>query len=332
MQKVALVVDDSRVARLTLKKLLTAQQFEVLEYASAEEVLTYLQSTPTLPDIIFMDVMMEGMDGLAATRQLKAVDKFAGIPIVVCTGNSDQASDKAALESGAVSVLTKPPLQEALNTILSSLPQPEPVAAKAVTDKTDKVDKVVSTIEQKLLPKLSQDCHQLVQKAIEKELPQRLNAEIGGVKASVQQQLTPQLLAQCEQELKTLAGNAVKDAVSQQLPAQLQQAIAEINLTQQVADALASSTSSWLAEQERLLHDKIMAGLKADVEQIVEDFLQHSIAALVAPVVTLQVNEQLAQQSQESELDDLARRVTQLNRTIMGLAAMVFILAALVFI
>ena len=64
----ALVVDDSRVARMTLSKLLRDHSYSSVEWGSAEEAMQWLQTTDTLPDIIFMDVMMATMDGLTATN------------------------------------------------------------------------------------------------------------------------------------------------------------------------------------------------------------------------------------------------------------------------
>lgn len=332
MHKLALVVDDSRVARLTLNKLLTKQQFDVQEYASAEELMAYLQAAPALPDIIFMDVMMEAMDGITATRQLKAIDKFANIPIVICTGNSDDVNDELAVSAGASSVLSKPPQQEALHAILTKVQATAPKQHTPSADKSGMVEKVVSSIEQKLLPKLRQESHQLVSDSIEKALPTLLNAELDRLKTSLNEQLSAQLISSCEQELKVIAERTLGELISQKLPSEMQQAVVNLDLTKQVSEALVSSTQPWLAEQEQQLKQQIVVSLKPEVEKMVEDFLEKSIAAMVAPLVTLQVKEQLAQQDQSSKTDELAQRVTQLNRTVMGLGVIVFILAVLVFI
>lgn len=67
--KRALVVDDSRSARLVLKRLLEQHGIIVDEVESAEDALEYLIYTK--PHAIFMDHMMPGMDGLEAVGIIK---------------------------------------------------------------------------------------------------------------------------------------------------------------------------------------------------------------------------------------------------------------------
>ena len=105
MQKQALIVDDSRVARMSLKKALLSHDVDITEASSAEEAISYLETSQSHPDIIFMDVMM---DGLQATKQLKGDPKFNNIPIVICTGNETTLDNENALAARAISVLSKP--------------------------------------------------------------------------------------------------------------------------------------------------------------------------------------------------------------------------------
>ena len=123
MQRIALVVDDSRVARMTLGRLLIAKEFDIVEQASGEDALAYLQSNENKPDIIFMDVMMGGMDGLTATQHIKANSALSEIPVIICTGNDSEADREQAFAKGATAVLSKPPAVDALAEIISTLPQ-----------------------------------------------------------------------------------------------------------------------------------------------------------------------------------------------------------------
>jgi CheY-like chemotaxis protein len=104
--KRALVVDDSRSARLVLKRQLIKHGIAVDEAASAEEALEYLLHDK--PHAIFMDHMMPGMDGFEAVRIIKANPATALIPIMMYTskeGGELYLGQARAL--GAVGVLPK---------------------------------------------------------------------------------------------------------------------------------------------------------------------------------------------------------------------------------
>lgn len=68
--KNALLVDDSKVARFALSKLLESRDMEVNMAGSAEEALDFLKSHDR-PDVIFMDHLMPGMNGVEATKAIK---------------------------------------------------------------------------------------------------------------------------------------------------------------------------------------------------------------------------------------------------------------------
>lgn len=80
--KTALVVDDSKSARFSLKKLLQQQGIKTDFAESAGDALNYL-STNT-PDIIFMDHLMPGMDGFEATKAIKSNPDTRDIPVIMC--------------------------------------------------------------------------------------------------------------------------------------------------------------------------------------------------------------------------------------------------------
>ena len=78
--KLALVVDDSKSARFSLKKLLQKQGIETDFAESAGDALNYLESRR--PDVIFMDHLMPGMDGFQAVQAIKSNPQTATIPIM----------------------------------------------------------------------------------------------------------------------------------------------------------------------------------------------------------------------------------------------------------
>ena len=103
--KRALVVDDSRSARVVLSRMLERYGIEVDSAESAESALEYLKDRR--PDVIFMDHLMPGMDGLQAVREIKANPELAAIPIMMYTSQEGEIYGGQARASGAVGVLPK---------------------------------------------------------------------------------------------------------------------------------------------------------------------------------------------------------------------------------
>ncbi|HTW39098.1 MAG TPA: response regulator [Steroidobacteraceae bacterium] len=105
MAKRALVVDDSNSARTLLSRLLEKYEIEVDSAESAEQALEYLGHHR--PDVIFMDHMMPGMDGLQAVRTIKDNPRTATIPIMMYTSQEGELYVGQARALGAVGVLPK---------------------------------------------------------------------------------------------------------------------------------------------------------------------------------------------------------------------------------
>ena len=103
--KRALVVDDSRSARVVLSRMLERYGILVDSADSAEAALEYLRDRR--PDVIFMDHLMPGMDGLTAVREIKANPELAAIPIMMYTSQEGEIYSGQARASGAVGVLPK---------------------------------------------------------------------------------------------------------------------------------------------------------------------------------------------------------------------------------
>ncbi len=118
-QKCALIVDDSRTARQVLGEMLAANQLRVETAASAEEALEYLSRSR--PDVIFMDHMMPGMDGLQAVRAIKNNPATATIPIMMYTSQAGELYVGQARALGAVGVLPKQIKPVEVSEVLQSL-------------------------------------------------------------------------------------------------------------------------------------------------------------------------------------------------------------------
>jgi CheY-like chemotaxis protein len=117
--KKALVVDDSKVAHLTLRKLLLERGVEVDWVGSGEDCIKYLENKK--PDIIFMDVMMPGMDGFETSRAITGQSLQDSPPIIMCSANATDEDKRDAKESGAVSFLSKPYTPDQLDVVLRTV-------------------------------------------------------------------------------------------------------------------------------------------------------------------------------------------------------------------
>lgn len=101
-----LVVDDQPINIQTLYQIFHADH-EVFMATSGEQALAFCRGNP-LPDLILLDVVMPGLDGLAVCRQLKADPVLANIPVIFVTACMDPADETRALEAGGVDFITKP--------------------------------------------------------------------------------------------------------------------------------------------------------------------------------------------------------------------------------
>jgi CheY-like chemotaxis protein len=103
--KRALIVDDSKSARLFLARVLEKYEIDVDSAESAEAAIDYLSSNR--PDVIFMDHLMTGMDGLQAVRAIKNDPRTATIPIMMYTSQEGEVYLGQARALGALGVLPK---------------------------------------------------------------------------------------------------------------------------------------------------------------------------------------------------------------------------------
>ena len=103
--KRALIVDDSKSARVVLSRMLQKYGIEVDTAESAEAAIDYLVHQS--PDVIFMDHLMPGMDGFQAVQAIKNNPRTATIPIMMYTSQEGELYVGQARALGAVGVLPK---------------------------------------------------------------------------------------------------------------------------------------------------------------------------------------------------------------------------------
>jgi CheY-like chemotaxis protein len=101
-----LLIEDNAINRRLAQFLLKSQGYEVWEVASAPEAFESLRERQ--PDLILMDIQLPGMDGLTATRQLKADPATRDIPVLVVTSYAMKGDEAKAFEAGCSGYVTKP--------------------------------------------------------------------------------------------------------------------------------------------------------------------------------------------------------------------------------
>ena len=106
MAEKILVVEDELSLQETLAYNLKRQGYEVETTGNGLEALDIARRDR--PDLILLDIMLPGMDGFEATRQIKADPRTAGIPVVALTARALTSDREAALAAGCDDYDTKP--------------------------------------------------------------------------------------------------------------------------------------------------------------------------------------------------------------------------------
>ena len=101
-----LIVDDSPTETYRFREILEKHRHQVLEASNGADGVAMARAE--LPDLILMDVVMPGLNGFQATRQLTKGEDTAHIPIIIVT-TKDQETDRVwGKRQGARDYLTKP--------------------------------------------------------------------------------------------------------------------------------------------------------------------------------------------------------------------------------
>jgi len=107
-----LVVDDEIGALTLIGIMLERGGFEVLKAKDAEQALNVLELET--PDLIILDVMMPGMDGIELCRVLRQRNDTQELPILILSARGDAKSVMSGMDAGASDYLPKPILHHDL--------------------------------------------------------------------------------------------------------------------------------------------------------------------------------------------------------------------------
>ena len=116
-----LIVDDSKSIRKLLSVVLKNGKHVIIEAGDGNEALE--KARKERPDLILLDVIIPGKDGIRVCREIKADKRTKDIPVIVITSDTSDETRQKAISSGAAAFITKPfepkEIREAVKKLLS---------------------------------------------------------------------------------------------------------------------------------------------------------------------------------------------------------------------
>lgn len=103
--KICIVEDEEDILDL-LRHNLEREGYQVVAAASGEEAVKTISRQ--MPDLVLLDLMLPGMDGLEVCREIKRSPQTAGIPVMMVTAKGEESDIVAGLELGADDYIVKP--------------------------------------------------------------------------------------------------------------------------------------------------------------------------------------------------------------------------------
>jgi CheY-like chemotaxis protein len=101
-----LIVDDSPTIVTVLRKMMQQNDYRTFEAYSAEEALESIKQTP--PELIFLDIVLPGMDGFNALRAMRRDPATKDVPIIMISGNAQATEQFYVQRIGADDFMKKP--------------------------------------------------------------------------------------------------------------------------------------------------------------------------------------------------------------------------------
>ena len=128
MPKKILIVEDERDVVKLLRYNLEKEGFRVNSVTDGSLALAELRRDGA--DLVILDLMLPGMDGLEVCRQLRRHERYANTPILMLTARSEEADRVVGLELGADDYVTKPfSMREVIARVSALLRREDPMPA-----------------------------------------------------------------------------------------------------------------------------------------------------------------------------------------------------------
>src|SRR5208282_3934062 len=136
-----------------LKVRLESQGYEVVTANDGETALVEVRKC--LPDLVLLDVMMPRLDGIAATKRLKADASLPFIPVILVTAKADAKDVIVGLDAGGDDYLTKPVDQASLVARVRSMLRIKALHDK-VQEQADELSALNKSLEERVAAQLSE--------------------------------------------------------------------------------------------------------------------------------------------------------------------------------
>lgn len=119
MAKTVLSVDDSASIRQMVKMTLSNAGYAVIEAEDGARGLSAARGARV--DMVLTDLNMPGLDGVALIRELRKLQTYVGVPIIMVTTESDEKKKAEAKAAGATGWITKPFKPEQLLSVVKKV-------------------------------------------------------------------------------------------------------------------------------------------------------------------------------------------------------------------
>jgi two-component system, cell cycle response regulator DivK len=106
MNKKALIIEDNEQNMYMLSYLLRDSGYDVIQSFNGFEGIELAEKN--MPDVIFLDIQLPGIDGYQVASEIRKHEKLRGIPIIAVTSYAMPGDEEKALESGATGYVEKP--------------------------------------------------------------------------------------------------------------------------------------------------------------------------------------------------------------------------------
>lgn len=327
--KHALVVDDSKSARFSLKKLLEQQGLEVSFAESAGDALNYLETKS--PDVIFMDHFMPGMDGFEATTIIKNNPATSGIPVVMCTSKEGPEYAEQAMAKGATAILPKPVPADALVAVfekireLGAAAKVAPAAEAPAHGSGEIKQRAIENLVKDLVEEQLQSIRLAAQEAVEEQVQAYLNSIVPTLKESLASEISLSLQPFIDKAVASQAEVKAGEVFDSRAGA-LQKKVADgvsLRLDELHAEVQSAKTPS----AELLVFVKgIVDDVAGNVTKQLKDDIQKTTSLSVSPFDLVNLKEEMRTELKDSQPKLGGIKMLGLAGIALGAAALILAL------